>query len=669
MELSSGGPNASKLTRGAGRNSHSPLLLCSADAEIIDISKINFEDDENWLCSTKSSDGTDLQDWIRNEPDSNITQSAMDFQKNIDTRTFTRPKKRFSRPSLDQYNEFYASSSETVTLGPDSRGAIAEEPSDGDRPKAKFDLSLPSSPFYFKNLATDAMIDSFMNASPPSLANSLCSSTFANLMESSVIKNDPILRGIRDADYSNFILDSETPMIQSLESISSENADSFWKKISYNNNSITSDSFMKKKDEKGSNEKPGVIAERTFVMENEEVNQTYNNPNGTYRRTPKHNTFRLHDVQRGPKLTETTFDALLSNNDDKHINKTRRIINDVDKLEDMKKDLSRSLELHTDLNRLSYCMENDLKLNDVNKANNLNDSVMNSSAGSADSLDRLSSLSGSSRESNKMPNIIDVDAIVKRQEKHLNLNCVMSTPKPSAGGPRMSWGDKFMSPIVDGKSDSDLSSSDDYKSVKSSQDDRLKHQQPKTMNFIKVANTKLKTGHQSTYTGSITKPMAAIRSPTKSPKANCYSNLRGSIVPSVHKLSKPRPSSVVASNLKAMGTTLKGSYTSLRPISTNLPEAPPLVGNVQPISISRAAQPNVTRTLEPLDDKAASKEHLGVDETFVKPLPKPSYLPRPSSIPRPATGSRIPAPRSGNLRQIPARTSYSSKRLTKMLTQ
>lgn len=110
-----------------------------------------------------------------------------------------------------------------------------------------FDLTQPSNSYYFDNvLANIRETDSFQNMSPPSLVNSICSTTFANLMENSFIKNDPILREIRDTDFTESILlqDSEAPMFQSItESCSSLNSDtpeSFLKKVS------RSDTFKKK---------------------------------------------------------------------------------------------------------------------------------------------------------------------------------------------------------------------------------------------------------------------------------------------------------------------------------------------------------------------------------------------------------------------------------------
>lgn len=128
-----------------------------------------------------------------------------------------------------------------------SKNMFNEAPKPEPTRPLSFDLSQPSNSYYFENmLANIRDNDSFQNMSPPSLVNSICSTTFANLMESSFIKNDPVLREIRDTDFTENILlqDSEAPMFHSItESCSSLNSDtpeSFLKKVS------RSETFKKK---------------------------------------------------------------------------------------------------------------------------------------------------------------------------------------------------------------------------------------------------------------------------------------------------------------------------------------------------------------------------------------------------------------------------------------
>lgn len=130
---------------------------------------------------------------------------------------------------LSQEIQNYMSSSKCTDLN----ASIINEDSNSKYAYNKplhFDLNQPSSVNIFDNILMNASdVDSFQNMSPPSLVNSMCSSTFTNLMENSFIKNDPILREIRDADYSAEILmhDSEPQLYQSFtESCSSLNSDS-----------------------------------------------------------------------------------------------------------------------------------------------------------------------------------------------------------------------------------------------------------------------------------------------------------------------------------------------------------------------------------------------------------------------------------------------------------
>lgn len=204
---------------------------------------------------------TDLRGWLHNDDIKDeeyflsTIKSPNESQKNFDSRTFTRPKKRFTRPSIEKYNEeVYGSSNDAQNESShhsrksNISSSIIQEISEPTATAAKplnFDLTQPTNSYYFENiLANSAEIDSFQNMSPPSLVNSMCSSTFANLMESSFIKNDPVLREIRDTDYTETVLlqDSEPPMFQSItescSSINSDTPESFLKKISFNSSTF-----------------------------------------------------------------------------------------------------------------------------------------------------------------------------------------------------------------------------------------------------------------------------------------------------------------------------------------------------------------------------------------------------------------------------------------------
>lgn len=110
-----------------------------------------------------------------------------------------------------------------------------------------FDLSQPTSTSIFDKIFADApMMDSFQNMSPPSLVNSMCSSTFTTLMENSFIKNDPVLREIRDTDYSETVLlqDGDPPMFQSFtDNFCTDKTDSFIKKALQTTNTNFNEEF------------------------------------------------------------------------------------------------------------------------------------------------------------------------------------------------------------------------------------------------------------------------------------------------------------------------------------------------------------------------------------------------------------------------------------------
>lgn len=187
-----------------------------SEDNVINVDEIEFSDDELWLCKPKeqNSNISDLQAWLRK-------QDVQESPRNVDSRTFTRPKKRFTRPSLNiqklqENSDIELPSNELI---PEEDKAVTSSPLNITRP-LEFDLSQPLQNNTFESILkyTCDGADSFQNMSPPSLVNSMCSSTFQNLMENSYIKNDPALCEIRDADYTEIILldDADPPLFQSM---------------------------------------------------------------------------------------------------------------------------------------------------------------------------------------------------------------------------------------------------------------------------------------------------------------------------------------------------------------------------------------------------------------------------------------------------------------------
>ncbi|KAJ8955290.1 hypothetical protein NQ314_006903 [Rhamnusium bicolor] len=616
------------------------------DFDIIDVNKINFGNDETWLY--KVPNGTenpviDLNNWLHKDLGNikdddfflNSAKSQNDYQKNIEKYNEevygNSDTQNERKPSL---NNMKKSNDSGILSG----SSIIQEVSESIATSAKplnFDLSQPTNSYYFENiLANSADIDSFQNMSPPSLVNSMCSSTFANLMESSFIKNDPVLREIRDTDYTETVLlqDSEPPMFQSIteslaESCSSINSDSPEK---FDKSTPVSKLNNSDFDMNTTYEKPkGNESQMDYVQNNSNAEipankQLFPNFNGTYRRTPKSSgMFRKSDVKEATINLNSTFDV----SPKEHIldqNTTQTLIKDCSiKSFEGKKYFPNSLQI-TDLNRLSYCLdEENVRLdstynednNDLNRTVNMQRSSLGCPTGSADSLDRMSSLSNSSRESNKMLNMADVDAIVEMQERNIIQKYLLKVTgavysklcqhqNPTQDQKKL-WENNFISPIISNEhlSDSDLSSNDEYKSVKSSFSLENYNSKPtKSLGYLGTnIDTKVKTNPRSTFTLASQKPLQVISSNIRA----SYSNLRtvqSNIPGSQSNLYKPstvnRPPSS-ATNLKTMGQKLKGSYTSLRPISANLPVAPPITSQLNiTATLPRATNPNVTQNID-----------------------------------------------------------------------
>ncbi|KAF7271011.1 hypothetical protein GWI33_016071 [Rhynchophorus ferrugineus] len=592
--------------------------------------------------------------------------------KSIDTRTFTRPKKKVLRPSIIDCEQFHPISTETIEEKlPDPEPAPEPLP----REPLHFDLSQPTSLSYFESMLNSG--DNFQNMSPPSLVNSLCSSTFANLMENSFIKNDPVLREIRDKDFTETVMleDMEAPMFQSISesccSINSDTPESFLKKVSFNStltanteenveNSGETDNHNLNKTydninvdtETKSEDATFCINDQTILGEDPAVSKQVENPavlNGTYRRTPKRNaTFRKADNVNRLSLNLTYEKPLnilnsqdlsksTENGIDKYtvakLNVTRntpnKIINRAGSVENIKR-IS-----NIDMNRLSYCVNERLNLDDDFECKE--DQVLRDfdgpvenerlSLGSAESLDRTSSLSNSSRGSGKMLNMIESDDII--MDRTRVVSDLMSTPKVNVNMENL-WENEYLSPIVSSKNE-----------IKNTAYSRVSH----VGNYIKQTDNKdlkIRKHYRLNENLPNVRPLQALPINIKGSCTN-ISNLKtmsSNFGGSQPRLSKPaksilRPPST--SNLKTMGSQLKGSYTSLRPISANLPVAPP-IGSSNPHVLTR----NNAKMINCPKEKIYSAPSIPV-----------SNLPRPTGIPRPS--SRIPGLKTATSRPASSR--------------
>ncbi|XP_044255420.1 uncharacterized protein LOC123005648 [Tribolium madens] len=622
MELSLEVPddilNAYRTQKGDMMCPPSVSCLLPEDNDIIDSSKFNFSDDENWLCecSSKSNTDTDLQNWLYGDGDESAPRDSK--LKNIDTRTFTRPKKRFTRPSIEKYNEeLYGNDLKELTdSGIQLNGCSQDET---PTKPLHFDLGQASTSVYFDNILANApMVDSFQNMSPPSLVNSMCSSTFANLMENSFIKNDPVLREIRDTDFTVSILQQETePMFQSItESCSSLNSDipeHFLKKVSFEEKNEDEDTIIlnttfAKEDLKDHTVTVNDILNNTFakqdlrdqtvtindtkIEERLEGKQTKNETFNTYQSVPKstnrfsdsqvlNHTFQRRKITK-PALVKRDLNSTIT------VDSAKNTPDHEKSFENIKRLLDRRGSPSLDLNRLSYLADKNEQMNatfpsEIPKRNSFG------STDSGENLDFMSLSSGSSKSS-KVRSTDGLNKIVDLQ--------IMSTPKPRSKTTAL-WQNHEISPIRDRNSDPELSSNELPKAIR----------KQKSVGHLaqKLPNPK------------------SVNTLTKNPIRGSQPNLK---ISETRTLQKP-------TNLNSMGHALKGSYTSLKPTNPNLPVAPPPLDTTVTVKNPTVAQ------VSPVPREVPKSQ----DAQFAKPQPPRSGLPRPvTGIPRPV--SRIPAPKS-----------------------
>lgn len=679
-------------------------------AELIDINSINFEDDETWLYESplKNSHVKDLKAWLYQDAthlkDYNFHSNHLiltrelteiDTKKMIDSRTFTRPKKRLARPSIETYNDGYFGmdklESDHVVNKNESNGTLKLHDSldvSGDNVNVfpqqaplKFDLSQPINTNIFEKIISSASdVDSFQNMSPPSLINSMCSSTFTNLMENSMIKNDPVLREISVTDYTEAMLqDYDPPLFRSItdscSSINLDNPDSFIKQNSERTlNGIYKKSVMGNKElslnetyvggDKSDHSTLGdtytkesssdissidlcnnasVILNTNNDAQVRSIDNTGCNFNGTYRKSSH------------TKANET-FDKVPLRQSNDNLNSTATYNNDSNRF--------------TSPRRRSYIID---RHNHLTQAIETKRNSVGHSAGSTDSLDYLSSLSSGSRDSNKMLNMAEVDAIVLQQEQSLH---AMSTPKPTSKIISKLWEHSTISPVAasDGvhTSDSEPSSNDEYKTVKSniSVSDSNLSGKSENKSFENYVSKPLKISPKSI---NGVKPVSNNKNPAIK---GSYSNLKtvSTTLKGSYGNLKPLGANIKGAsyntnkgsttNLKTMSTNLKGSYTQLKPVLLNLPctdtnlklynqdsrvmKRPNVTSN-DVINIKTA---EVAPTLRDISIKDQVKS-APISNSNAKLQLKASGLPRPiSSIPRPSS-SKIPGPKSRPLTSRP----------------
>lgn len=171
----------------------------------------------------------------------------------------------------------------------------------------------------------------------------------------------------------------------------------------------------------------------------------------------------------------------------------------------------------------------------------------------------------------------------------LGLQQVMSTPKVNTA-PKKFWTNNCISPItsIEHLSDSDVSSNEDYKSVRSSMSkNSLGHYSQKSLdslNYLGDHHRKIKSAQLPQYASTQTVYKGNQPVSTKYGN-NVQSVQRKNDGTFVSNMEAPAP----VTNLRLMDHKLKSSYTNLKPMNSNLPVAPPPPMN---------ATMNVTKTLQ-----------------------------------------------------------------------
>lgn len=169
----------------------------------------------------------------------------------------------------------------------------------------------------------------------------------------------------------------------------------------------------------------------------------------------------------------------------------------------------------------------------------------------------------------------------------------MSTPKPNSSA-RNICESLHLSPITSRteRSDSDLSSSDDYATVRS----KLSPATSDSEILSYGGNQKLKT--QSAM--NMTQPKKSVHTVVRDSRPlqparysrGSYSNLKNLGTTNLQTVNGKLKGSYT--NLRSVGSNLRGSYTSLKPVNANLPVAPPPLNSTKVV----ASESDVTRIME-----------------------------------------------------------------------
>lgn len=418
--------------------------------DLISVETMDFSDNERWLYVSESSLINpfigDLKQWLYedfNKIDCSNSSAfilsdtaKIDSRKFIDTRTFTRPKKRINRPSLEQFadscytygsSRSHSSDNFHETLSKFGMHSLSEDLSNDSIPiehnfsettPIHFKVSEPVSNSVFDKILATAndSIDSFQNMSPPSLMDSLCSSTFTTLMDSGYVNqdhvpndnNDTFVRAQNEAIILNENNDPNVTYSNEYKRRIGENIGI--KEVSLND---TFEIKSKNKSREQLNSSLSKLSERdinTFQKNysNKNIDSDIYNLSGTRTITKKLKAGNLTQVF---KVSCPDINRTYQKNQDCTLDLT------FQKLSDSQPNLTEDLK-RTILNQSMELMHP-------------TETYHSARSGSADSLDeRSSSISNSSKESgSKIFHMGDLENLARVQEQRLQH--AMSTPNHS----------------------------------------------------------------------------------------------------------------------------------------------------------------------------------------------------------------------------------------------
>lgn len=357
----------------------------------------------------------------------------MDSKKIIDTRTFTRPKKRISRPSLEQFTEGYFMHDHSRNLSTDcisensSKSSVndflCENNAQSDSTNSLGNMLNTSGPVHFKlsepvyNSSFDRIlatakncIDSFQNMSPPSLINSLCSSS---MMDSGYVNPDHVPTICNDVPSC---VPNETISVNENDDPNATCSIELPKYVlTEKNNTYTESSPNETFDKKAMNKTIDVMNSTYSKSPESPFNATYQkNMNNKTTGFGYHNLSGSNTITRKPKQDKLS-NSLKSSCPD--INRTFRKGQDYALGETFQKLSDSQPNLSEDLKRTIYNQSMELMHPVI-------ETYGSARSGSADSLDeRSSSISNSSKDSGtKIMNIDDLDGLAKMQEQSKRFN-------------------------------------------------------------------------------------------------------------------------------------------------------------------------------------------------------------------------------------------------------